>query len=258
MKDLEDKVAIITGASSGIGRSTAILFAKMSANLVLLGRNIDKLNETIKHCLNHTTYDKLLLIVGDVRDENVQQTLLIKCLQKFHRIDILINNAGCAKPANLQNSKIEDFDFTMNINVKAIISLTQKCMPELIKTKGSIVNVSSVLSIDNDPNLLSYCMSKSALDQFTKCVALEVADKQVRVNSVHPGTIRTDIFKNCGLDEEYVYEKAKSWHPLGKRIGEPEEVAEVISFLVSDRASFCTGVLLPVDGGRLINNTCVL
>ena len=258
MKDLENKVAIITGASSGIGRSTAILFAKMGAKLVLLGRDVNKLNETIKECLNLTTDDNLLLIIGDITDENVQQTLFNECLQKFHKIDILVNNAGSSKPGNLQNLKMEDFEFTMNVNVKSVISLTQKCMPELIKTKGSIVNVSSVASIVNVPNLLAYCMSKSALDQFTKCVALEVADKQVRVNSVNPATIRTDIFKTCGVNEEYVYEKAKEWHPLGRRIGKPEEVAQAIAFLASDRASFCTGVLLPVDGGRLINNTCVL
>lgn len=204
MKDLENKVAIITGASSGIGRSTAILFAKMGAKVVLLGRNIDKLNETIKQCLNHTTEDNLLLVVGDVTNENVRQTLVNECLEKFNKIDILVNNAGSSKPGNFQNLNMNDYDFTMNVNVKSVISLTQKCLPEIIKSKGSIVNVSSVASTVSVPNLLSYCMSKAALDQFTKCLALEVAAKQVRVNSVNPATIRTDIFKSCGANENLV------------------------------------------------------
>ena len=104
--------------------------------------------------------------------------------------------------------------------------------------------------------MLSYCMSKAALDMFTKCVALEVADKQVRVNSVNPATIDTNIFKACGASEErskMILEKAKSWHPLG-RIGKPEEVAESIAFLASSRSSFCTGTFLSVCGGRLINS----
>ena len=136
MKDFEKKVAIITGASSGIGRSTAILFAKMGAKVVLLGRNINKLNETIKKCLIHTSDDNLLLMVGDVTDENIQLTLFNECLQKFHKIDILINNAGCAKHGHLQNFEMNDYEYIMNINLKAVILLTQKCLPELIKSKG--------------------------------------------------------------------------------------------------------------------------
>lgn len=140
----------------------------------------------------------------------------------------------------------------MNINVRSVFHLTQLAVPYLIATKGNIVNVSSVNGIRSFPGVLAYNISKSALDQFTQCVALELADKQVRVNSVNPGVIVTNIHKRGGMDEEAYakfLEHSKATHALG-RAGNVEEVAEAIAFLASDRSSFITGTLLPVDGGR--------
>lgn len=140
----------------------------------------------------------------------------------------------------------------MNINVRTIYHLTYLTVPHLIKTKGNIVNVSSVNGIRAFPGVLAYCMSKAAVDQLTRCVALELAPKQVRVNSVNPGVTITNLHSRSGMNpEQYAafLERSKQTHALG-RPGQPEEVARTISFLASDDASFITGASLPVDGGR--------
>merc|ERR1719266_1510404 len=144
------------------------------------------------------------------------------------------------------------YDRVMNTNMRAIYSITMLAVPHLVKTKGNVVNVSSVNGIRSFPGVLAYNVSKAAVDQFTRCVALELAPKQVRVNSVNPGVIITELQKRGGLDQER-YEKflehSKTTHALG-RPGEPEEVAKAIAFLASDESSFTTGASLPVDGGR--------
>merc|ERR1711894_577559 len=143
---------------------------------------------------------------------------------------------------NIENTTLEQYDRVMNVNVRSIYQLTMLATPELIKTKGNIVNVSSVNGIRAFPNVLAYNMSKSAVDQFTRCVALELAPKQVRVNSVNPGVTITELQKRGGLNEEAYanfLEKSKQTHALG-RPGEAKEVAKAIVFLASDNASFST------------------
>uniref|UniRef100_A0A1B0CT40 Uncharacterized protein n=1 Tax=Lutzomyia longipalpis TaxID=7200 RepID=A0A1B0CT40_LUTLO len=140
----------------------------------------------------------------------------------------------------------------MNTNVRSLYHLTMLAVPHLIKTKGNIVNVSSVAGTRSFPNILSYCMSKSAVDQFTKCTALELAPKQVRVNAVNPGVIVTDIHKRGGMDDKAYaefLERGRATHALG-RVGSVDEVADGIVFLASDKASFITGANLPICGGR--------
>ncbi|XP_011705826.1 PREDICTED: L-xylulose reductase-like, partial [Wasmannia auropunctata] len=130
--------------------------------------------------------------------------------------------------------------------------LTKLAVPHLIKTKGNIVNVSSIAGLRAFPNILSYCMSKAAVDQFTRCIALELGPQQVRVNAVNPGIIVTNIFQRSGMSEDEIkslLEHSKTTHALG-RVGDTFEVARTIAFLSSDNASFITGVTLPVDGGR--------
>lgn len=249
--NLNDKVAIITGASSGIGQATAILFSNLGAKLVITGRNEEALNETVSLC-NPDKKNEILKIVGDLSKSEVCDQVVEQCIQKFEKIDILINSAGILLGGSIETMKMDDYDTTMNINVKSIIYLTQKCLPQLIANKGNIVNVSSVTGSRSFPGVLSYCMSKAAVDQFTKCVALELADKGVRVNSVNPGVIVTNLHKRAGQNDEQ-YEKflehCKKTHALG-RAGESSEVAQTIAFLASDYASYITAELVHVDGGR--------
>ncbi|CAH1247696.1 DHRS2 [Branchiostoma lanceolatum] len=253
MPDLKEKVAIITGASSGIGRGTAVEFAQLGAHLALTGRNQENLQTTAKACMEAgTPEDKILLVTGDICDEQLQKNLVEQTVQKFGRIDVLVNNAGTAHLASIETTDMAEYDKLMNVNVRSVVALTQLCVPHLTETKGSIVNVSSVNGMRAFAGLLAYCMSKSAVDQFTRCVALELASKQIRVNSVNPGVIITNVHKTAGLDEEAYakfLEHSKSTHALG-RVGDVSEVAKTIAFLASSDASFITGAQVPIDGGR--------
>lgn len=165
-----------------------------------------------------------------------------------------MNNAGILEIGSIENTSLASFDRVMNVNVRSVYHLTMLAVPHLVKSKGNIVNVSSVGGLRSVTNGLVYCMSKSALDQFTKCTALDLAPKQIRVNSVNPGVIITDLHRRSGMDEvtyQTHLERAKETHAL-QRYGQPEEVAAAIAFLASDLASNSTGVTFSVDGGRHI------
>ncbi|XP_034026799.1 3-oxoacyl-[acyl-carrier-protein] reductase FabG-like [Thalassophryne amazonica] len=251
VSSLKGKVALITGAISGIGAGTSVLFAKLGALLALNGRNMSNLNKVAQECTSCGAAEPLL-VPGDLTDENTVKGIVEKTVAHYGRLDILVNNAGILIMGGIETSDLSQFDKVMNINVRSVYQLTQLCVPHLIKTKGSIVNISSINSERAFPGVLAYCMSKTALDHFTRCLALELAPKQVRVNSVRPGVIITEVHKRAGMDEkEYakLLAECKQTHALG-RPGEVEEVAQSIAFLASDAASFITGVNLPIDGGR--------
>lgn len=247
--DFNGKVVLITGASSGIGASTAQEFAKLGAQLVLVGRNVEKLKETAEKCPNNNIH---LQIQADMCNEKDVERILNETVAKFNRLDILVNAAGVIENGSIENTSLEQFDHLMNTNVRSLYQLTMLAVPELKKTKGNIINISSVCGLRAFPNVLAYNISKSAVDQFTRCVALELASHGVRCNSVNPGVIVTELHKRGGMDEEAYakfLEHCKVTHALG-RAGEVEEVSGVICFLASDMASFITGVNMPVDGGR--------
>merc|ERR1712150_174930 len=245
---LAGKTAIITGASSGIGAATAVLFSKLGASLSLVGRNQANLEATAAKCEGAPT----LLVQAELTNEKDCEKIINETVAKFGKLDILVNNAGVLEMGNIENTTMEQYDRVMNVNVRSIYQLTMLATPELIKTKGNIVNISSVNGIRSFPGVLAYNVSKAALDQFTRCVALELAPKNVRVNCVNPGVIITELQKRGGLNDEAYskfLERSKETHALG-RPGNVDEVAEAISFLASDNASFTTGCNLPVDGGR--------
>ncbi|XP_026881352.1 3-oxoacyl-[acyl-carrier-protein] reductase FabG [Electrophorus electricus] len=251
VSSLKDKVTLITGASSGIGAGAAVLFARLGARLALNGRDVNNLAKVARECEDCGAC-KPLLVPGDLTDETTVKKTVEQTVAHFGRLDVLVNSAGILAMGSIETTDLAQYDKVMNVNVRSVYHLTYLCVPHLIKTKGSIVNVSSVNGQRSFPGVLAYCMSKSAIDQFTRCVALELASKQVRVNSVCPGVIITEVHKRAGLDEEQYkqfLEKCKVTHALG-RPGEVEEVAHAIAFLASDAATYITGVNLPVDGGR--------
>ncbi|CAG9858679.1 unnamed protein product [Phyllotreta striolata] len=243
------KVILITGASSGIGAATAKHFASLGATLALTGRNMDNLKQVACEC---STKSIPLLLTAELTNENETKALLDKTIDHFGRLDVLVNNAGVIETGSIENTTLEQYDRMMNINVRSIYLLSMLAVPHLIKTKGNIVNVSSVNGIRAFPGVLAYCMSKAAVDQFTRCTALDLAPKQVRVNCVNPGVTVTNLHKRGGMNPEQ-YEafikRSQETHALG-RPGQPEEVAKTIAFLASEDASFITGASLPVDGGR--------
>ncbi|XP_050546561.1 3-oxoacyl-[acyl-carrier-protein] reductase FabG-like [Daktulosphaira vitifoliae] len=248
---LQSKIVLITGASSGIGAATALYFSKLGAKLALTGRNTANLQTIADRCESISS-NKPFIVSGDLTQELDTKHIFDSTIAHYKSLDVLINNAGILETGSIETTSLEQYDRIMNTNVRSIYHLTMLAIPYLIKSKGNIVNVSSVNGVRSFPNVLAYCMSKSALDQFTKCVALELAPKGVRVNSVNPGVVITEILKRNGMSEEdYVkfLERTKDTHALG-RPGTPEEVAKAIAFLASDDSSFSTGNTLLVDGGR--------
>lgn len=254
MESLRGKVAIITGASAGIGEGTALLFARYGCLLTLTGRDEDRLAAVVQKCVaTGCPADKIITVTGDTRDSSVLQSIVDKTVETFDRIDILVNNAGTIHYTRLLDTTSNQYDDMMNVNMKAVFLLSQIAIPHLIKTKGTIVNVSSICGQRSMPEVGVYCMSKAALDMFTQCLALEVAPQGVRVNSVNPGTV-VSLLARRGLglnDEEYAkfLEIQGAKHPLGG-VGQPDDVANTIAFLASDMARFITGQLVFVDGGR--------
>lgn len=246
------KVVLITGASSGIGSAAAKQFAVLGANLALAGRNLDNLNEVASQCVPQSGAKPPLVLTGELTNEADTENILNKTITHFGRLDVLVNNAGILQAGSIEATNLQQYDLVMNTNVRSIYHLTTLAVPHLIKTKGNVVNVSSVNGIRAFPGVLAYCMSKAAVDQFTRCAALDLAPKQVRVNSVNPGVTITNLHKRGGMGQEQ-YEaflkRSAETHALG-RPGQPEEVAKAILYLASEDASFVTGASIPVDGGR--------
>lgn len=249
---LDGKVALITGASSGLGAATAVLFAKLGARLALTGRNEENLKKTFAQCLEMNPEEKPFLIIADLAKEDDTERVMNETIKYFNRLDILVNNAGILTNGTIETTTLADYDRQMNINVRSVFHLTKLAVPHLVSSKGNIVFVSSVTGLRSFPGVNAYCVSKSAVDQMTRCTALELADRQVRVNAVNPGVIKTEVHLRSGkTQEEYdAYLKhCETTHALG-RYGQAHEVASTIAFLASDGASFITGATIPVDGGR--------
>ncbi|XP_045499848.1 uncharacterized oxidoreductase SERP2049-like [Colias croceus] len=250
--DFANKVVIITGASSGIGAAAALSFAKQSAKLVLVGRNETNLNQTASKCEQFKNI-KPLIVKADITVDDDVKNIINQTIQQFGCIDVLVNNAGVGIHGSILEG-VELYDKAMNINVRATYLMTSLAAPYLIKSKGNIVNVSSIAALKpiKDFNFLPYCVSKAALDQFTKCVALELASKGVRVNSVNPGCTRTKFIETAGfpVNDEALDRRATEF-PLGK-IVESDEVADLILYLASDRARSITGSIYIIDNGELL------
>lgn len=247
---MREKVVIITGASSGIGRATALLFAENGSKVVAIGRNEKDLNAVRDEALKKDGMVKIHL--ADIRETSQVERLFSYMTENFGQIDVLVNAAGIILNGSIEDTRLDDWDKMMNINLRSVFFMMQKCVPHLAKTKGNIVNVSSVAGIRAFPNVLAYCVSKAAVDQLTRCSALELAPQRIRVNAVNPGVVVTNLHKRGGMeDEKYenFLEHSKTTHPIG-RVGEPSEIAELIYFLASEKAAWITGATYEIDGGR--------
>lgn len=253
--NFKNKVVLITGSSSGIGAGTAEFLSKLGASLVLIGRNEENLRKIEEKCIAVAPKNtpKPLYIQADVTLELDVIRIIDETIKHFGQLDVLINNAGIIGVGSIEQTSLDQYDTIMNTNMRSIYHLTMLAVPHLIKTQGNIVNVSSVNGIRAFSGVLAYCVSKAALDQFTRCIALELALKKVRVNAVNPGVILTEIHKRGGMDEQAYnafLERSKQTHALG-RPGEVSEVAAAIAFLACNNSSgYITGASLPVDGGR--------
>jgi NAD(P)-dependent dehydrogenase (short-subunit alcohol dehydrogenase family) len=249
---MTDKRVLITGASSGIGRATAEVFLQAGATVTLVGRRKEALQEVAVSAAEGQAF----LIAADLADEGQSQSCMAEAIEWMGGLDVLVNSAGILKSGNIEATTLELWDEMMNINVRSVFHLMQLATPYLEKTKGNIVNVSSVTGLRSFPGVLAYCVSKAAVDQLTRCVALELAPKGIRVNAVNPGVVVSGLHRSGGMaDENYAafLEHSKTTHPLG-RVGQPQEIADLIYFLASDKAAWITGETVSIDGGRAL--TC--
>jgi NAD(P)-dependent dehydrogenase (short-subunit alcohol dehydrogenase family) len=248
--ELAGKVALVTGATSGIGRATALLMAAAGARVAIVGRKQQELNRVAAEIKQQG--GEALSIRGDVTDEKAARRIVSRTLKEFSALDVLVNAAGHLNNGTIENTRLSDWDAMMNVNLRAVFHLMQEAVPHLSARRGNVVNVSSVTGLRAFPGVLAYCVSKAGLDQLTRCAALELAPKGVRVNAVNPGVVVTEIHKRGGMSEESYaafLEHSKRTHPLG-RVGHAREVAELILYLASERAAWITGATYSIDGGR--------
>lgn len=243
----EGKVVLVTGASSGIGADAARHLSKLGASVALVGRNTERLNAVAEQIKSDGSPAPLVIVADVTKDA---ERIINEMIAHFNKLDVLVNNAGIIERGNLETITIESLNRLLDTNVRSVIRLTQLATPHLEKTKGNVVNVSSIAGLQVRPNALQYCISKAALDQFTKCASLELAAKGIRVNSINPAAIETPIFQTIGVDLEQFKEHVTKAYPIG-RIGQVADTSNAIAFLANDAASFITGILLSVDGGML-------
>ncbi len=246
------RVVMVTGATSGIGRAVARRFASASERVIAIGRNDSALRELAGE-LGNSNCSTLAL---DVTNDEAVGAQFEQAVSRAGRLDVLVNAAGHIASGSIENTSLTAWDSMMNVNLRSVFHLMQLAAPHLAKTKGSVVNVSSVTGLRSFPGVLAYCVSKAGVDQLTRCAALELAPKGVRVNAVNPGVVVTEIHKRGGMSEaDYAkfLEHSKTTHPLG-RVGDPAEIAELVFYLASERAAWITGATYQIDGGRAL--TC--
>lgn len=245
---LKDKVAIVTGGTRGIGRAIALKLAHEGANIVINYRNSDKEAEELKAILEEKGV-KVLTVKCDISNFEDSKNFIDKCKEVFGKIDILVNNAGITKDTLIMRMKEEDFDSVIDVNLKGTFNCAKHASAIMLKQRfGKIINMTSVVGIAGNAGQVNYAASKAGVIGLTKSLAKELGSRGITVNAVAPGFINTDM--TASLSEK-VKEEASKNIPL-KRLGEPEDVANLVGFLASDAANYITGQVVNVDGGMVM------
>ncbi|EIF6156681.1 3-oxoacyl-[acyl-carrier-protein] reductase [Clostridium perfringens] len=245
---LKDKVAIVTGGTRGIGRAIALKLADNGANIVINYRNSDKEAEELKAILEEKGV-KVLTVKCDISNFEDSKNLMDKCKEVFGKIDILVNNAGITKDTLIMRMKEEDFDSVIDVNLKGTFNCAKHASAIMLKQRfGKIINMTSVVGIAGNAGQVNYAASKAGVIGLTKSLAKELGSRGITVNAVAPGFINTDM--TASLSEK-VKEEASKNIPL-KRLGDPEDVANLVGFLASDAANYITGQVINVDGGMVM------
>lgn len=244
MADLKDKVAVVTGGSSGIGRAIALRFAKDGAHAVIVGRREEALREAAAED------EKISYVAGDITKDETVEAVMAHVRDKYGRLDILVNNAGWCPVKPITEMTISDYDRAFELDVRALVNMTIHALPLIRSSRGNIINLSSVGSTHRAKNLSMYQGAKAAVDNFTRVWALELASDGVRVNAIAPGAISTNIWNVPGLSAEEAkkhQDGIAAGIPFGY-FGTPEDIANMAAFLVSDEARYVSGGIFAVDG----------
>ncbi len=242
---------LVTGASSGIGRACALALGVEGAHVGVAGRRRARLEETAAAV--ERSGGRALVLEGDVRDEAVCASWAEACEQSFGGLDGLVNAAGVLGNGALDATEPTEWDRIMDSNVRSLYLMTRAAAEALKHRRGSVVNLSSVAGNRPYAGLAAYCVSKAAVDMLTRCAALDLAPHGVRVNAVNPGVVVTELHTVTHAVADYAafLERGKATHPIG-RVGNAEEVAALILYLLSDEAGWITGACMPIDGGRAL------
>ncbi|XP_050347639.1 3-oxoacyl-[acyl-carrier-protein] reductase FabG-like [Nymphalis io] len=250
----KNKVVIVTGASSGIGAAASKMFSKEGARVVMVSRNETKLAAVASQCTSP------LVLRADISNDDDARRIIDQTIKKTGQIDVLVNNAGMtmANGGILATDMMKAYDIIMNTNLRAVVHLCNLAAPHLVKTKGNIVNISSIAGTipPIGPGLTNYYVSKSALNHFTVCAAAELGPHGVRVNAISPGPVRTNFMNNVNDS----FGTSGSWDDflpktILNRVSEPEEIADMILYLASDKAKSVTGSNYVNDNGFLLKRT---
>jgi len=249
MERFQDRIVVITGAGSGIGAATARRFAAEGATVVLVGRTQDKLD---KLAAELPATDRVFVRPTDVADADQVNGLFTDVIERYGRLDVLVNNAGTAVGGSIADASDDDWRKVMSINVDGVFHCCRAALPHLLETNGNIVNTSSVSGIGGDWGMSIYNASKGAITNFTRALALDHGGEGVRVNAVCPSLTRSELTTGMFENDELMAKFADRI-PAG-RAAHPEEIGDVIAFLASTDARFVNGVNLPVDGGLSASN----
>lgn len=245
---LKDKVAIVTGASKGIGKAIAINFAKQGAKVVINYRSDDNGAEEVLKIIEDNG-GTAILHKGDVSQFSIAEELMNFCVEKFSRIDILVNNAGITKDTLLLRMKEQDFDDVINVNLKGSFNCVKHASPIMMKQKsGKILNISSVIGLIGNVGQINYAASKAGIIGMTKSLAKELGSRGINVNAIAPGFIETDM---TNVLSDKIKESILSLIPL-KKMGSVDDVANLAIFLSSDLSNYITGQVITVDGGMVM------
>jgi NAD(P)-dependent dehydrogenase (short-subunit alcohol dehydrogenase family) len=244
------QAVVVTGASSGIGRATALKFGRAGAAVLAVGRQPSPLDEVAQTIRDEGGQCEPL--VADITAPGAPAAIIDVVERTFGGLTALVNAAGIIASGTVETTTDIAWDEMLDINLRAPFRLMRAAVPLLSASRGSVVNVSSVTGTRSFPGVLAYCVSKAGMDHLTRCAALELAPKGIRVNAVNPGVVMSNLHRRSGMSEETYaafLERSRETHPLG-RAGQPDEVADLIVFLASSRAGWITGETVAIDGGR--------